>query len=166
MSTALLVTTIVFAAIAIYLLGIRARTVPAATKPAAEPLCRECTHFELEGAQQAMRLNGAFMKMTAAMTPYIAQRRVKYEDGGPCPDCDPLGNEPCTTCSGHKRIQRAIDVFPDPKVLSPHARWEEYGWCTNPKVTFDGDASFNTRLLWNGAANCDGRVFEIRKKPA
>ncbi len=164
MDLSIIVAALITLAVILFAIGVR-RAAPA---PTAEPvvsadeankLCCACKFFELDAAQQAIQLNPAFVRMTTTMTPYQAARKVKHVDVGPCPDCDPALNESCKTCSGDRRLIKPIDTYPDPSVLSPRAKWSEYGWCTNPNVVYDHNAQPNERIMWGGAANCEGKLF-------
>ena len=126
-----------------------------------EAVCRNCRFFELEGAQQAMRRNPAFMRVMEAMSPYENGRRSVARDNGPCPDCDPAENLPCTTCSGDRRLIRYENVYPTG--IPANAQWSEYGWCTHNALP--RERAYNEFTIWGGAAFCEGKLFQLRKKP-
>jgi hypothetical protein len=126
----------------------------------ADALCFNCMYFELERAQDALRRNAGFMKMTTILSPHEQGKTAKYRED-PCPDCAPDSNEPCVTCCGQRRI--AVHIGYEYKNSFPiEAKWEDMGWCTNERL--DQGRPYNENIIYGGNANCNGKLFELRRK--
>lgn len=126
-----------------------------------DKLCSACKHFELRAAQEAMHRNPAFTRVMSVLSPRDNGRRMKYRED-PCPDCATRPtNEGCTTCSGQRVVVTPVAEYPSN--IPAHARWEEFGWCTNAFVD-RGGRDHTESILWGGSANCGGKLFEIRRK--